>query len=296
MELDRSPSPPAVALPVFRDLLAQPRQHLVLRLTLLLLLIHGSTTLVLDVPLRVVCGLMLLSPTLLMNPVLWTIICGLVWWINATVWLWIDNHKILISYWCLVCALATSARQPDRMLAWNGQLLIGLTFLFATAWKIVAGEYWDGSFLQYTFLTDSRVEAIASAIGGLSPDVLNQNRLLESILGQLPHQIGSVDLVSSARLQVFSLAASYWTLAIEGLVAGVFLARGDGWLCRYRDWILMLFIVTTYFLLPVLGFAYVLIIMGFAQCSPERRLARIAYICLFGVLQFARLPWEILVV
>lgn len=147
------------------DLLAQPRHLLVLRLTLLLLLIHGSTTVFLDVPLRVLCGLMLLSPTLLVSQVMWVILCGLVWWMNATVWLWIDNHKILITYWCLVCALGVSAKDTEGVLAWNGRLLIGLTFLFATAWKLLAGEYWNGAFLHYTFLTDIRVEAIATAIG-----------------------------------------------------------------------------------------------------------------------------------
>ena len=296
MELDTRAPQSTANPPLFRELLDQPRHSLVLRLTLLLLLLHGSTTLLLDVPLRIACGVMLLSPSLLVNPVMWTIICGLVWWMNATVWLWIDNHKILITYWCLACALATSARDPDRVLAWNGRLLIGLTFLFATTWKVWAGEYWDGSFLEYTFLTDSRVAAIASAIGRIPPDALNQNRLFEFLLGQAPDTIGSVNLIASQQLQLFTRWASYWTLAIEALVASVFLVRDKQWLSRCRDWILMIFIATTYFLLPVLGFAYVLIIMGFAQCPLRSRSARMAYICLFGLLQFARLPWDIFLI
>ena len=44
---------------------------------------------------------------------------------------------------------------------------------------------------------------------------------------------------------------------------------GHRWLSRYRDWLLVLFVGTTYFLLPVLGFAYGLVIIGLAQCPPH---------------------------
>ena len=286
-----------IAAPQFlaflNDLLAQPRYLLVLRFTALFLLLYGSSTVFLDIPLRVLCGLMLLSPALLTNQVMWVLICGIVWWVNATDWLWIDNHKILITYWCLVCALAVSAKDTDGVLAWNGRVLIGLTFLFATTWKILAGEYWDGAFLHYTFLADDRVESVATAIGGLSPNVLPQNRLLEVLLKQFPQAIGSVTLTTSPRLQAFTLAASYWTLLIEGSVAIVFLINPLQPLSRFRDWFLIVFIATTYFLLPVLGFAYILIIMGFAQCHPKHTAVRMAYVGLFAFLQLSRLPWDL---
>jgi hypothetical protein len=287
-----SPPPPSLRLPFLHDLLTQPRHLLVLRFTALLLLLYGSSTVVLDIPLRVLCGLMLLSPPLLTHQVMWVMICGIVWWVNASDWLWIDNHKILITYWCLVCALAVSAEDTDGVLAGNGRVLIGLTFLFATTWKILAGEYWNGAFLHYTFLTDDRVEAVATAIGGLSSHALPQNRLLESLLKQFPQAIGSVTLTSSPRLQAFTLAASYWTLWIEGTVAIAFLVNPLRLFSQFRDWFLILFIATTYFLLPVLGFAYILIIMGFAQCHPEQTAIRVAYIVLFAFLQLSRLPWS----
>ncbi|BAU63526.1 hypothetical protein STA3757_08910 [Stanieria sp. NIES-3757] len=283
---------PPLRLPFLNELLVQPRHLLVLRFTALFLLLYGSSTVFLDIPLCILCGLMLLSPTLLTSQVMWVLICGMVWWVNATDWLWIDNHKILITYWCLVCALAVSAKDTDGVLAWNGRILIGLTFLFATTWKILAGEYWDGGFLHYTFLTDDRVAAVATAIGGLSPDALPQNRLLEGLLKQFPEAIGSVTLSTSSRLQTFTLAASYWTLWIEGCIAVAFLVKPLHLFSRFRDWFLILFIATTYFLLPVLGFAYILIIMGFAQSHPKHRAIRVTYIVLFAFLQLSRLPWN----
>ena len=283
--------PPPLRLAFLNDLLAQPRHLLVLRFTALFLLLYGSSTVLLDIPLRVLCGLMLLSPTLLTSQVMWVLICGIIWWVNATDWLWIDNHKILITYWCLVCALAVSAKDTDGVLAWNGRILIGLTFLFATFWKMLAGEYWDGAFLHNVFLLDDRVEAVATAIGGLSPDTLPQNQLLEALLKQFPQAIGSVTLTTSPRLQAFTLAASYWTLLIEGSVAIAFLISPLRLFSRFRDWFLIVFIATTYFLLPVLGFAYILIIMGFSQCSPKHTATRITYVVLFAFLQLSRLPW-----
>lgn len=275
---------------ILTELLNQTRHLLVLRLTIFLLLLYGSSTVLLDVPLKILCGLVLLLPSLITNQAIWVIICGLVWWLNATNWLWIDNHQILISYWCLVCSLAVSAKDPDRVLAWNGQIMIGLTFLFATLWKIIGGEYGNGVFLHYTFLVEERVETVATFIGGLSPSTLPQNRLLESIYRQFPQLLEGVTLSSSSRLELFALLASYWTLLIEGSIAISFLGGFIFLFWRFRDWLLILFIATTYFLLPVLGFAYILIIMGLAQCSPRSSIVRTVYLVIFGLLQFARLP------
>ena len=280
---------------ITHSLLKQPRHHLVLRLTLILLFLYGSSTLILDVPLRILCGLMLISPTLINSQGLWVLICGFIWCINAVNWLWIDNHQFLISYWCLVCALAVSAKNTDAVLAWNGRILTGLVFLFATFWKLLSGEYLNGSFLHYTFLTDDRVQTFASLVGGLNPGILSQNRLLESALKVMPHSSLSVTLETSEALRAFALGASYWTLLIEGVVAVAFLWAGIQWLAHARDWLLLLFVATTYFLLPVLGFAYVILIMGLAQCSTESTGKRLTYLCLFASLQLARLPWEQLV-
>ena len=277
---------------VTQSLLDQPCHGLVLRLTLVLLLLYGSSNLILDAPLRIVCGLMLISPGLITHQGMWVLVCGLVWWVNAANWLWIDNHQFLISYWCLACALAVSAKNTDAVLAWNGRILVGLVFCFATLWKLLSGEYLNGSFLHYTFLTDDRIQAFATFIGRLSPDVLPQNRLLEVVLKTTPDACLEITLGTSPGLERFALVFSYWTLLIEGAVAAAFLLIGIHWLARLRNWILILFVATTYFLLPVLGFAYVLIIMGLAQCPPKRSGDRIAYLSLLAGLQLARLPWE----
>lgn len=303
-----------------RDLLDAPGHVMALRMTALLLLLYGSSDVWLDIPLQAVCGALLLSPFLLLRPGAWAVVCVLFWGFNITDWTWIDNHKYLMSYWVLVCALALVSSRPGELLAHNARWLIGLAFAFATLWKLLAGQYLDGSFLHYTFLGDDRLAFAARWLGNLPVDALAQNRILESELADKPASGFSPIFQTSDQMRMTALISSYWTLFIESMVAFAFLlpsrlatqfqektSRGLkrflGWFSSTRDLWLLAFLVTTYLLLPVLGFAYLLAVMGFCQVVNareadahvltlrERRL-RIGYLVLFGVLQIARLPWE----
>lgn len=278
---------------LFEELLGLPTEELVLRLTLLMLILHGSSGVFLDVALQVVCGFMLISPTHHRSLPLWIVVCAFVWWINATSWLWIDNHKYLISYWVLVCCLGVAAtNKTAEILAWNGRWLIGLAFGFAMVWKIRTGEYWNGEFLYYTLLMDDRMEFIAHVLGGVSKADLAQARILEETLQAYPGETSRASVPDSGQLQFVAVAMSYWTLAIEAAIAVAFLLVKPAWLQRYRDWLLLFFVGSTYVFVPVLGFGYTLSIMGLASCPRERTWARAAYLSVLILLQLGRLPWD----
>ena len=53
---------------IWDSFLSQPRHDLVLRITLFLLLVHGTSSLVALIPLRILCGLMLISRKLHKQP------------------------------------------------------------------------------------------------------------------------------------------------------------------------------------------------------------------------------------
>lgn len=274
-------------------ILAQPRHLVILRLSLLLLLLHGSTGWTLDVPLRMICGAMLLFDVLLPSRLLWLVLSFIIAMVNAHDWAWIDNHKYLITYWCMVCTLAVAAEDTDGVLAWNGRLLIGLSFTWAALWKLMAGEYFDGSFLEFTFLTDSRVETVARWLGQMSPSTLPTNRLLKEALVRFPGDQISATLTSTPALQRLALGSSYWTLLIEVAVAATFLLPNRlPAAAKLRDALLMLFIGTTYILLPVIGFALTLTIMGLAQCPRDRPRTRLAYLGMLVALQLTLIPWQ----
>ena len=61
---------------IWDGFLSQPRHNLVLRITRFLLLVHGTSSLVALIPLRILCGLMLISPKLHNNRAMWIPICA----------------------------------------------------------------------------------------------------------------------------------------------------------------------------------------------------------------------------
>jgi len=67
---------------------------------------------------------------------------------------------------------------------------------------------------------------------------------------------------------------------IEGLVALAFLSPWPAWLWQQRDWWLILFIVTTYTVIPVFAFAAILLLMGLAQCPLHHQRRAQVYLSL----------------
>ncbi|MEO1401841.1 MAG: hypothetical protein AAFV72_11415 [Cyanobacteria bacterium J06635_1] len=256
------------ANPMITRLLSLPRTQLLLGLTLILVLLHGIdefmwTTL----PARCLAVAMLLSREWLRSRWAWLGLAVLLG--GHTIWAWsaLVNHDYMIAYWVGVCAIAVWSKAPKHVFAWNARLLIGLCFLFATAWKLISGEYLDGSFLHLTFLLDARLEMGAALLGGVSLDALAANRDLFESLGI----VTPATLETTPLLSTISVVLSYWTILIEGLVALAFLAPGIKYLYDNREWVLLLFIVTTYTVIPVLGFGGILFIMGLAQCKQPNR-------------------------
>jgi hypothetical protein len=189
-----------------------------------------------------------------------------------------------------VCARAGGAKDTERVLAWNGRLLVGLCFAFATGWKLWAGQYLNGEFMYYTLLIDDRMELFAHAGGGISLADLGQARMLEDHLGLFPGEGMQASLPESARLRIVALGMSWWTVLIEGAIALSFLVTWPAVVSRWRDWVLLGFVGATYVFVPVIGFGYILAIMGFASCGREKGRARAAYLVVLILIQLGQVP------
>lgn len=257
-------------------LLASPRYVLILRLTAILIVLHD-----IDVfhwtrlPERLLALAMLVSPRLLTYKPSWLVMSGLLVANNLWHWSVLVNHEYLVTYWVLACTLAVYAAAPLAVLAWNARLLIGLCFGFATLWKFLAGEYLDGSFMHLTLLLDPRLSMGATLLGGVEQDLLEHNRALFTT-AQTYGFTEPLLLRSTPLMSVVSVLLSYWTILIEGVVALSFLLPRPKWLYRQRDWLLLIFVFTTYAVIPVLGFGALLLIMGLAQTRPQHdRLCRV---------------------
>ncbi|MFG0284757.1 MAG: hypothetical protein ACF8R7_10085 [Phycisphaerales bacterium JB039] len=264
----------------------------VLRLTALLLIFYAGSDWLLTIPLKIACGGALFSSKLLRSWVLWLGISVLVVFIDGGAWHSIDNHKYLIAYWAICITLALSWPSRGSWIASrNASLLIGLCFFFAFLWKILAGEYFDGSFMHRVFLTDSRVAVPASLAGGVPISALSANRSLESMMQWSPSPDVIVELQSSRALSTIAICALYWTLLLEALIAFLWLIP-IGKNSLVKDVALIAFILTTYVLLPVVGFATVLSVMGYAHASGRgRRCVAAAYLGVVALVQLASVPW-----
>ncbi len=216
------------------------------------------------------------------RPITWLTLATLVGWSVARSWLWADNHKFLLLYWCLALACAYASDRPQRALARSARLLIGLCFAFAAAWKLITPDYLDGRAFHYLLLDDGRFAPLADWLGA-GPSLRAHNAALRHAL---PDELAAVTLRDAPALRWVALALAWWTALLELAVAGLFLRpeRYDRssrreWIPPARDLALLLFISTTYALAPVPGFAWLLIAMGMSQSAPgpRGRAARLAY-------------------
>jgi hypothetical protein len=96
-------------------------------------------------------------------------------------------------------------------------------------------------------------------------------------------------LVEPPAFRALAMVATWWLVAIESLVALTFLVGRRG---RLRHLALIGFCALTYAMAPVAGFGWILLALGLAQCGPEERGLRAAYLTTFFlVLIYGGVPW-----
>ncbi|KAB2839714.1 hypothetical protein F9K50_07095 [bacterium] len=193
-----------------------------------------------------------------------------------------DNHRYLEGYWCMAIGIAlwTGGTHGSQDLSLNARLLIGLCFFFATLWKSLSASFRNGSFFVERLLFEKRFLPIALWAGGLSPKVQIQH--LEARRKLL---IGSSRIEKATvprRLLRTGQALAWWTIGIESLIAGLFLIPfpdPDLW----RVLALGLFVLTTYFLIPVPTFGQILLLMTSVTLEDVRlRIIALGLMLLIG--------------
>lgn len=264
---------------------------LALRLTLLLLLTHPESVWYVKTPTAILAVAGLLLDRVRHSPWFWFAITAFLGGGVAWNWVFVDNHKYLIAYWSLAIACCLLLDGREEALAKNARLLIGLSFAAATLWKVTSGDFIDGRFFRYALLFDPRFTPLTSLFGQ-TREMMAFNTAASRALTAAGGELTSVQLLESARLPFIAAAITAWTVVIEGLIAAAFLLPGRGLLARSRHWLLLLFAVTTYAVANVIGFAWVLMAMGVAQCDADARRSRNAYVIAFLVAELYSLPWK----
>lgn len=264
-------------------------------MTILLLLIYPTHFWYVVLPIRILCIGGLLYPAWQKNYRFWLIIASIVLVGDLYNWFSIDNHKYLLAYWCLAICFSLRSSDIREALRINARLLIGLCFLFATIWKIFSPDFLNGTAFHYFFLSDGRFANVVDLIGGLSKQILRENRLAISDLSAAMSNLESVVLQDSFGVIVLSKVFTFWGGIIEALVAIAFLLPKGNWLSKIRDLFLLTFVITTYAIAPVMGFGWTLIIMGISQADTTLKNIRLYYILAFILLQIYLFPWRTII-
>jgi hypothetical protein len=280
---------------------AMDRLDLITAMTLVLLLVYSGGGWYVRVPVAMLGAAGLLLQDLRRRPAFWLVLAALLAGSYLYEWYGVDNHKWLYVYWCLNLGLALLTPEPRESLAVSSRWLVAACFVFATGWKLASPDFLDGSFFHYTFLTDRRLEWAAELLGGLPPTAGAANRLaIEGAVGY-SSGISLVDLRTGPGVAALARALAWGTLAIEALVALAFLAPlRPPWATRVRAVVLAAFILGTYAIAPVIGFGWMLLILGLAQLpdgpdgpnGPDRGPIPALYLALFLLLPLYQTPWH----
>ncbi len=261
------------------------------RMTLLLLLIYAGDFWQTRIPLRILSILGFLFHGLRSRAAFWLGIVLALAFGNYSRWYVLDNHKYLFVYWCIAVFCCLFSHDPEGEARLAARWLLGLSFSFAVFWKVTSPDYLNGSFFQFSLLLDSRFETIARIFGGVTAGMNETNHAALQALINYQSGLQSVSLLSPTQLVPLAKFMTWWTVVIEALVAVSFLLPPDKFVSRYRDYFLLLFVITTYLIAPVTGFGWILAIMGVAQCS-DRRYWPSLYVFSVIMLEIYRLPWQ----
>lgn len=144
--------------------------------------------------------------------------------------------------------------------------VIGLIFLFAVIGKFLAPEFLEGSMFELFLFKDERLVGLTEFVLGKDSELLHQNQLALDKIYHSNHPENEILILrSNNHLSQISIFLTYWTILIESLVALFFLVP-DAWkISKLKDFILILFILSTYPIATVVGFATGLLIYAFAQ-------------------------------
>lgn len=229
---------------------------------------------------------LLICPILLTNPLCWFIITAKIFSYGLMHWFLINNHEFLIIYWCFTCWIATYSKNKAEVLAWNAMIMVGFSFLFAELWKFRTGEFFNGLFLYGTFLNDHRFTKLVTWLSPLPAEFLANNRDIVDTMRNFPTAGLTATLNTHPWLKIFAMVFSYWTLAIEALLPLAYLSKWPKLLHRHRNLLLITFIITTYFFMPLHRFAYILSIFGYASCPKDLKIYRAIHLILFALIPF----------
>lgn len=264
-------------------------------LTALLVLFHGFKAWYFQLPARVLALASFIFQKVLFSPYFWAILAILAGLRIGLFWHDVDNHKFLLFYWLCCMSIVTALRDPDLQetyLLINARFFLVLIMLGAVAQKGFSHSYMDSSFFEFTLLEDSRFSGFI-ALFGIDTGVLAKTREFVTYLENPYVEVAgnSFTIPVPPRLAALAAFVTWYDLLIQ-LVIGIGFAvcHRTGDLIAHLT--MLLFIVTAYFAAPVIGFAWLLIILGFLLAKDKYPDIALAYILCLAITTIYEIPWR----
>ena len=189
-------------------------------------------------------------------------------------WQLIDNHMYLWGYWLLAITLSHFSKNKAQSLMVSAQYLIASCMVYAIIQKMNP-TFLSGDFFYFQLLTDSRFTFIGKLIQFNMVDLIVENKLL---MQEVMTNAKTVRLTPGPHvLHIISQCLTWYVIAIEAALALVFLLpRRVAY--AWQHWLMLLFL-STYFILPIKGFAFALLSLSFTLIKPTDAGIKLLYLC-----------------
>lgn len=265
-------------------------------LIILLILMKDNTVLAILMPVIVVPGLLFNRITL--NKYYWLLltIFSVIPYLILDLVGYVPNHKHIFAYVILAITIILFFSEKKEILnnlKIQAKFIIGLCFLFAVIGKFLAPEFLNGSFFEFTNTIDPRFYGFTSFVADIDPLLLKENETNMQNLLSTNNTDFLFNVNGAKSLSDVGLIISYWTIFIEGMIAITFCLPSSFFLSKYRNIFLIVFILTTYPIATVYGFAIILAALGFIQSIKTNKLTKysIFYLCVFILLPLIKIPF-----
>jgi hypothetical protein len=263
---------------------------------ILLLFMDETTVLLIIVPILTIPGLLINK--LILNKYYWVLLAlaTSIPYLLLDLVGYVPNHKHIFAYLTIAICLTlfiSNTSSGIKNLSLQAKYIIGLCFLFAVIGKFLAPEFLNGSFFEFTNTADPRFFGFTSFVGDVDMQSLlsNEANIIKLTSENNPNYIFQLNGVEN--LKTIGMLISYWTIFIEGMIAISFCLPNRFLVSKYRNVFLIAFIITTYPIATVAGFAIVLTTMGFIQSIKDNKLTNYSlfYLLVFIILPLIKIPF-----
>jgi hypothetical protein len=264
-------------------------------LTLVLAVVFGVAHWLFEIVAQIGFLLFALRPRLLRRPEFWLALAVAGTFGIILHWEVTDNHKYLLVYWLWVLFFAhlfISPEQQERTIRCNARFFLCLIFLVASAQKLSSPSYRSGEMFEHLLYVDSRFAAFGKLVGvdPSVPDAVKKRiAFFRSPFAQV--EGNELEIPGSDRARAAALVLTGWDVSLQLSIGALLLLRRP-MTDKFAHILLLFFIFTTYIPAPVLGFGWILAIMGLTLAKERFPKIAVVYMISFVAILLYQVPWR----